>query len=425
MANTIQIGADTSGFVSGINRAQGSMAGLGSMIQRVVGGAAVFGALTAAAKGFYAAIQAGDDLVDLNAQTGVAVDKLMELQMAFDLNGMKAEQVQPVLAKLQKSISEAASGSADAAAKFALMGVQIEDIQGLSADEQLFKVGEAISKIENPAQRSAIAMDIFGKQGAKLLSVFAAGGMDEVRKVLGNQSALMLENAGIFGKASDALGTTGSKVKGFFTGMAAEIVPQFTDLLDRLSKLDLSGIGQSLGDGIAVALEILERTIEAMKPAIKASEKLSQTQGTYGGQAFMGMGGMGMGGGGTALSAAAAAAEEPQPKTSIFDQIRQDIEKKREKARADNKTPGAADTGAGYIPKAGGGGGPAAMIATSGAKVGALGGAVWGGEESINVQRDQLAVQQRIANSIDAFLKAAAPTSNPYIGSVMPQLGVI
>lgn len=424
MANTIQIGADTSGFVSGINRAQSSMAGLGSMIQRVVGGAAVFSGLTAAAKGFFAAIQAGDDLVDLNAQTGVAIDKLMELQMAFDLNGMKAEQVQPVLAKLQKSISEAASGSADAAAKFALMGVQIEDIQGLSADEQLFKVGEAISKIENPAQRSAMAMDIFGKQGAKLLSVFSAGGMDEVRKVLGNQSALMLENAGIFGKASDALGTTGSKVKGFFTGMAAEIVPQFTDLLDRLSKLDLSGIGQSLGDGIAVALEILERTIEAMKPAIKASEKLSQTQGTYGGQAFMGMGGMGMGGGGTALSAAVAAAEEPQPKTSIFDQIRQDIEKKREEARKKYATPGAADTGAGYIPKAGSAG-PAAMIATSGAKVGALGGAVWGGEQSINVQRDQLAVQQRIANSIDAFLKAATPDSNPYIGSVTPQLGVI
>ena len=79
MANTIQIGADTSGFVSGINRAQTSMAGLGSMIQRVVGGAAVFSGLTAAAKGFFAAIQAGDDLVDLNAQTGVAVDKLMEL----------------------------------------------------------------------------------------------------------------------------------------------------------------------------------------------------------------------------------------------------------------------------------------------------------------------------------------------------------
>jgi hypothetical protein len=425
MANTIQIGADTSGFVSGINRAQGSMAGLGSMIQRVVGGAAVFGALTAAAKGFYSAMEAGGALVDLSGQTGVAIDKLMVLQMAFDQAGMSAGDVQPVLAKLQKNVAEAASGSADAALKFAQMGVQIEEIQGLSADEQLAKVGEAISNIQNPAQRSAMAMEVFGKSGAKLLSVFAAGGMADVEENLGAQAKLMLENAGVFDRASDVLGTAGSKVRGLFVGMAAQVMPQFTGLIDELNKIDLTGIGESLGDGIAVALELLERTLEAMKPAIKASEKLSQTQGTYGGQAFMGMGGMGMGGGGTALSAAAAAAEEPQPKTSIFDQIRQDIEKKREEARKKYATPGAADTGAGYIPKAGGGGGPAAMIATSGAKVGALGGAVWGGEESINVQRDQLAVQQRIANSIDAFLKAAAPTSNPYIGSVMPQLGVI
>jgi hypothetical protein len=247
--------------------------------------------------------------------------------------------------------------------------------------------------------------------------------MADVEENLGAQAKLMLENAGVFDRASDVLGTAGSKVRGLFVGMAAQVMPQFTGLIDELNKIDLTHIGESLGDGIAVALELLERTLEMMKPAIKASEKLTQTQSTYGGQAFMGMGGMG--GAGTALSAAAAAAEEPQPTTSIFDQIRQDIEKKRAEARKKYATPDPGESGASYLQKAGAASGPAAMLATSGAKVGALGGAVWGGEESINVQRDQLAVQQRIANSIDAFLKAAAPTSNPYIGSVMPQLGVI
>ncbi len=67
----------------------------------------------------------------------------------------------------------------------------------------------------------------------------------------------------------------------------------------------------------------------------------------------------------------------------------------------------------------------APVITTSMAKVGALGGAVWGGDQGINVQRDQLAVQQRIADSIDRFLQAAQPMQNPYLGSVTPQLGVI
>ena len=65
------------------------------------------------------------------------------------------------------------------------------------------------------------------------------------------------------------------------------------------------------------------------------------------------------------------------------------------------------------------------MITSSAAKVGALGGAVWGGDGAVNVQRDQLAVQQRIADSIDRFLQAAQPMQNPYLGSVTPQLGVI
>lgn len=251
MANTIQIGADTSGFVSGINRAQSSMAGLGSMIQRVVGGAAVFSALTAAAKGFYSAMEAGGALVDLSGQTGVAIDKLMVLQMAFDQAGMSAGDVQPVLAKLQKNIAEAASGSVEAAAKFARMGIEIGDIQGLSADEQLAKVGEAISRIENPAQRSAMAMEIFGKSGAKLLSVFSSGGLEDIQANLGNQANLMLQNAGIFDRATDVLGTAGSKIQGLFVGVASEVMPQIMGVINALNEIDLSPIGQAFGNAIS------------------------------------------------------------------------------------------------------------------------------------------------------------------------------
>lgn len=238
------LGLDWSNFQRG-------MSGAMSAVRQLAGGASLFAGVAIAARGMMDAINMGDALVDLNAQTGVAIDKLMELQMAFDLNGMKAEQVQPVLAKMQRLIAEAGSGSAEAAAKFNLMGIAVGDIQGLNADEQLMKIGEAITKIENPAQRSAVAMDIFGKSGSKLLSVFAAGGMDEVRKVLGNQTALLLENAGVFGKASDILGLTGNKIRGFFVGVASEVVPQLMGVLDAVATIDLSKIGQAFGDSIS------------------------------------------------------------------------------------------------------------------------------------------------------------------------------
>lgn len=267
MANTIQISADTTGFVSGVARAENAMRGLGrniqaatapgmfgglaSGLQSLLGGIGIMATLTAATRGFYSAMEAGGALVDLSAQTGVAVDKLMVLQTAFDQAGMSASDVQPVIAKLQKSISEAATGNVDAAAKFKTMGIAIEDIQGLSADEQLTAVGEAISKIENPAQRAAMSMEIFGKSGAKLLSVFSAGGLEDVQANIGDQAQLMLENAGLFDRATDVLGTAGSKIQGLFVGMAAQVVPQIIDVVDSLNSIDLSGIGKAFGDAIS------------------------------------------------------------------------------------------------------------------------------------------------------------------------------
>jgi hypothetical protein len=131
------------------------------------------------------------------------------------------------------------------------MGLAIQDLQGLSADQQLAAVGDAIGKIENPAQRAAMSMEIFGKSGAKLLSVFSAGGLEDVQENLGNQAALMAENAGLFDRATDVLGTAGSKIQGLFVGMASAIVPQIIEVVDSLNSIDLSGIGQAFGDAIS------------------------------------------------------------------------------------------------------------------------------------------------------------------------------
>lgn len=290
MANTIQISADTSGFVSGVQRAENAMRGLGRNIQQatapgmfsglanglgqLVGGISIMASLAAAARSFYSAMEAGGALVDLSGQTGVAVDKLMVLQGAFEQAGMSASDVQPVIAKLQKSIAEAATGNDQAIAKFKAMGVAVGDIKGLSADEQLAAVGEAISKIENPAQRSAMAMEIFGKSGAKLLSVFSAGGLEDVQAGIGNQAQLMVENAGIFDRATDVLGMAGTKMQGFFVGMASQIMPPLMGVVEALNGIDLSGIGKAFGGAIASAI-VLFQNFDAVGSIILNSLKLA------------------------------------------------------------------------------------------------------------------------------------------------------
>ena len=350
------LGLDWANFQRGIPGAMASTRQLGSTMQQS-SGEGMFGGLTSAisnlsamavamkvatfaADGLMQAIQLGDDLVDLNAQTGVAVDKLMELQMAFELNGMKAENVQPVLAKMQKLIAEAGSGSAEAAAKFAAMGISIEEIQGLSADEQLMKIGEAISRIQNPAQRAAAAMEIFGKSGAKLLSVFAAGGMEEVRKLLGNQSALLVQNAGVFGKASDLLGLAGNKLRGFFVGVASEVVPQLMTVIEKSASLDFSKAGQIFGQRMAIALEIVSQIASIFD---KLADKMPQI-----GNGLV-----------VAIDAITAAVA---PLLGVFNALvkigalkgfEEDVKAKQDAARKANETPDASPTGMDIARKAG------------------------------------------------------------------------
>jgi len=280
------LGLNWSNFQRGIEGAMQS-------VQKLAGSASVLAGAAIAAQQFYKALDFGGQLADTTAQTGVAVDKLMELQFAFELSGMAANDVQPVIAKLQRTIAEAATGSAQAAEKFAIMGINLDEISGLSADEQLMRVGNAINKIENPTQRAAMAMEIFGKSGGKLLTFFSDMGMEGVQNALGKQSAIMLENAGVFARTADVMNIAGVKVRGFFVGLASNTAPQLIELVDKLEKLDLTNVGQSLGDGIAITIELIDRTFGKL---FAMTEKLGKTQSTYGGQAFMGMGGMGMGG---------------------------------------------------------------------------------------------------------------------------------
>jgi hypothetical protein len=397
---TASLGLNWSNFQSGI---QGAI----SSIQQLASGASIFQGLKFAANGFYEAVQMGDDLVDLNAQTGVAIDKLMELQMAFDLNGMKADQVQPVLSKMQKMIAEAGAGSAETAAKFSMMGISIQEIQGLNADEQLMEIGKAIGEIKNPAQRSAMAMEIFGKSGAKLLSVFAAGGMDEVRKMLGGQAEILLKNAGVFGKASDLLGVAGQKLRGFFVGVASEVLPQIMPIIDKAASLDLSGVGKDFGNSLAIALEIISQIANKIDEMIPKTGKIAVALQTGFDVAKSNI---------STLVGLFGALE----KFGAFNQIKKDVQAKQEAAQNENPTPGPAPTGMDILRKAGVGLTGGLPDISSLQKVGG-GSALLSGGQDNSPAYQSVRIQEDIRDYIKDLIQAVKEGSQDY--QITPNTG--
>jgi hypothetical protein len=261
MAFEAALNLDVTGFSNGIKKASNDVKSLGASLGSIAGGAIMAGLSAAAAAagaavaGMYSAMEAGGALVDLSEQTGIAIDKLMVLQTAFKQAGMSAEDVQPVINKMQKAIVGAATAGGPAAEAFQRLGLSVAELSGMGADEQLRAVGEAISKIQNPAQKAAIAMEIFGRSGGRTLALFAAGGLDDAAAAVGNQARLMRDNAGVFDRITDVLGTAATKLQGLFVGMASEVAPMILSAVEAFNSIDLSGLGQQIGSVVAIVLE--------------------------------------------------------------------------------------------------------------------------------------------------------------------------
>jgi hypothetical protein len=261
----IQVGfeIDVAGFKRGIAQIrQGTLSMAADITTVMRGAAAVFQAganvVQGAAQRMYDAMSQGGELVDLSERTGLAIDKLMELQVAFDQAGIGAAEVGPLVNKMQNAIADAAAGSAAGQKTFADLGLSLEELGTMDAAAQMETIGNAIGGIEDPVRRTQASMDIFGKSGGKMLALFASGGLGGAQEALGGQAQLMAQNAAYFDEITDKLGTAALKVQGFFVGMASEVVPYFLEAADALQKLDFSKIGADIGNSFAVIIELFK-----------------------------------------------------------------------------------------------------------------------------------------------------------------------
>ena len=268
MAFEAALKMDVSGFTSGINKATSGISSLANTVKGLAvveyGGralSAMADAVGAAFRGMYSAMEAGGALVDLSEQTGLAVDKLMVLKTAFTQAGMGADEVQPVINKMQKAIESAATSGGPAAEAFQRMGLSASKLSGMRADEQLTTIGDAINKIQNPTQKAAAAMEIFGKSGGRALALFASGGLADAATAVGNQAQLMKENAGVFDKVTDILGTAATKLQGLYVGIASVVAPMLMSAVEAFNSIDLSGLGKQIGVIVAVLLEAFSQGV--------------------------------------------------------------------------------------------------------------------------------------------------------------------
>lgn len=226
------IGAKLKTLGSGVKNVGANIAGVGAGITGL--GAAILAPIGAATKAF---ISAGDQLQKMAIRTGVGAEALSELGYAAEQSGTDLATLETALAKSQKAITQANDGSTAMADAFGRLGLNTQELARLSPDQQFQRISAAIAAVQDPTERAARAMEIFGRSGTKLLPLITSD-MAALR-TQAHQLGLTLtqEDADAAASLGDAFDDVGKTIKAAFLQVGAAVAGPLTAAAKAVAKI--------------------------------------------------------------------------------------------------------------------------------------------------------------------------------------------
>jgi hypothetical protein len=286
---------DLAQFSEGIKKAGTMAEGLAQRfgltaqnLQRVsIGVGAAFAAVaTSIAVGVKVAIDRADELSKLSQKIGVPIEQLSSLAYAADLAGVPIEGLGNGIKKLSINLQEAASGNLTATASRALtaLGVSATDANGKlrSTSEVLPQLADKFAEMKDGAGKTALAVAIFGKQGAELIPLLN-GGATALNEMTDRAKSMGLVLDTQTGKAAeefnDRLSDLAYGLRGLFTQVSARLLPVINDLTQAFADWV-----RGSGDGVTAANSIADGIFSIYERAlvtITAIEKLGNSLGAF------------------------------------------------------------------------------------------------------------------------------------------------
>lgn len=239
----VRVGADTKDMERGLNRARARMKAFRGHVQKIgrvaaIAGAAVVGAFGLMIKSY---INAGDAVHKMALRTGFSTERLSELRYAAEISGTTLENLEKGVKKMAKTINDATKAGGAMATyvrAFEQINLSADELIELSPEEAFDKISRAISRVESPMQRAALAQDIFGRAGTQLLPLFAAGeeGLDRLTAKAHEMGVVFdQEAANKAAELTDSLTTLKTSIQGVTMGIAGGLAPALTIFVDALS----------------------------------------------------------------------------------------------------------------------------------------------------------------------------------------------
>jgi len=143
-----------------LEKAQARLKAFGEGLQRIGKGLASLGGsvLAPIMLGVKAFTEGGDAIAKMSKRTGIGVSALSELAFAADLCAVDLETLETGVRKMQKTLAEAATGSAGATQALGYLNLTVADLANLNHEQQLKLIADRLAAIKDPTVRAALAM---------------------------------------------------------------------------------------------------------------------------------------------------------------------------------------------------------------------------------------------------------------------------
>ena len=255
----------TAGKVSGgLRGLAGAAGGLGGALGALVPLASGAGLITLAKNSMDNAAK----MFDLSQKTGVSVEALSRFSKAAKVSGTDVEGVTKAMVKLSKGLVDAKNDKGQAGEALKSMGISAVDASGKLKDTEqiMLKIADRFKAMPNGAEKTALALQLFGKAGADLIPMLNMGG-----DAIGKFGAMSAQYAKDAKKGEAAMVTLQGKVGMLGGKLAVVLLPSIIAITEALVKL-LDGFNALPGplQGIIVAAGLLAISFVALAPAISA-----------------------------------------------------------------------------------------------------------------------------------------------------------
>jgi methyl-accepting chemotaxis protein len=218
-----------------------------------------------------------DRISKLSRTLGISVQDLRKLELAADLSGVQIETLARGVRTLNKGMIDfVRDGTGEAMDAFEALGISADDLNGVMGDQ--FKVLELIAdrfkNVQNSAERSAIAQQLFGGRASELLLVLEEGseGLRRISKEAADFGLILsASTAKNVEEANDAFTRLGSLFKGLTDTVTGALAPAFQFVADTIRDKLLAAVKDAGGVeefGLRLARNIIVGARDASRAMI-------------------------------------------------------------------------------------------------------------------------------------------------------------